>query len=189
MARNVTDAAVLLGAMTGVDPTTRRPPRRPATPSPTTPSSSTPTRSTARGSASGASSASRSTAIAVDRTSPRSWTTTIAALEAPGATVVDPADIPFGDWARSPSSRRCCASSRPTSRRYLADLHRPGLPEDAPGPDRLQQRPSRARVRRAGVELELAGLRPGAGDRRPRRRTAPRSARSRRRAPRRRSTI
>ena len=36
MARNVTDAAVLLGALTGVDPTTRPRPSRSATPSPTT---------------------------------------------------------------------------------------------------------------------------------------------------------
>ena len=37
------------------------------------------------------------------------------------------------------------------------------LSEDAPGPDRLQQRPSRARIRGARVELELADLRPRPG--------------------------
>ena len=52
--------------------------------------------------------------------------------------------IPIGDWAMAPSSRRCCASSRPTSPSYLRDVHRPRLSEDAPGPDRLQQRPSRS---------------------------------------------
>jgi Asp-tRNA(Asn)/Glu-tRNA(Gln) amidotransferase A subunit family amidase len=54
IARNVTDAAVLLGAATGVDPNDPRPPLRPATRSPTTRSSSTITRSRALASASGA---------------------------------------------------------------------------------------------------------------------------------------
>ena len=53
MARNVTDAAVLLGAATGVDPDDPATDDRQVTPSPTTPSSSTLMRSTAHGSASG----------------------------------------------------------------------------------------------------------------------------------------
>ncbi len=54
MARNVTDAAVLLGAATGVDPDDAATDAQAGSPSPTTPSSSTTRRSTALGSASGA---------------------------------------------------------------------------------------------------------------------------------------
>ena len=62
MARNVTDAAVLLGAMTGVDPADPATTGQVVTRSPTTPGSSTTTRSRTPASASGASSASRSKA-------------------------------------------------------------------------------------------------------------------------------
>ena len=53
MTRNVTDAAVVLGAITGIDPDDPRPPPRAATRSTTTPRTWRRTRSTGRGSASG----------------------------------------------------------------------------------------------------------------------------------------
>ena len=49
-------------------------------------------------------------------------------------------------------------------RRLPGDVHRAFVPEDAPGPDRLQQRQSGPRR-----TLELGRLRVGAGDRRSRR--------------------
>ena len=64
--------------------------------------------------------------------------------QAQGATVVDPTTGSRSSRPTSPSSRRSCASSRTTSPSYLDDVHRRRLPEDAPGPDRLQRRPSRA---------------------------------------------
>ena len=83
----------------------------------TTPSSSTPTRSRAPGSASGASAASRSDGVPVDEDVSAIMDDTIAALEDAGATIVDPADIPFAErLGATPSSRRSCASSRTTSR-------------------------------------------------------------------------
>ena len=80
---------------------------------------------------------------------------TIAALEAQGATIVDPADIPFGAWADAEFPALLCEFKTDIAT-LSGDVHGPRLPEDAPGPDRLQQRPSRARVRRPGVQLELA---------------------------------
>ena len=124
MARNVTDAAVLLGAMTGVDPDD------PATAAqaghaftdytqfldahalegarigvwreaPTTRRRGRPGRRRDHG----------------RRRSRRS--------EAQGATIVDPADIDRSATGPTPSSRRCCASSRPTSRRTSRPTRRP----------------------------------------------------------------
>ncbi len=187
MTRNVTDAAVLLGAMTGVDPAD------PATADQVGHAFTDYTQFLDVDALDGARiGVWRECSFEIDgdrstRTCPRSWTTTIAALEAAGATVVDPADIPFGDWA---DGRVPGAAVRVQDRhRHLPeDVHRPRLPEDAPGPDRLQQRPSRARVRRAGVQLELADLRPRPGRLAAATPTAARSERSRRRALRRRST-
>ena len=146
MARNVTDAAVLLGAMTGIDP------NDPATADAGRPRlhrlHPVPRRQRARGRPDR-----RLARVAFDdrrrsrstRTSPRSWTTTVAALEAQGATIVDPARHPDRRLGRR-RVRGPAVRVQDRHRDVPPDLHRPRLPEDAPGPDRLQQRPSRARA-------------------------------------------
>ncbi len=91
---------------------------------------------------------------------------TIEALEDAGAEIVDPADIPLDGWSAAEFPALLCEFKTDIAD-LLEDVHGPRLPEDAPGSDRLQQRPSRARVRRAGIQLELADLRlrPGEGGR------------------------
>ncbi len=96
--------------------------------SPTTPGSSRRTRSGVPGSESGARTASRSTASRSTRTSPRSWTRRLQRSKRPAR----PSSIrPTSRSATgpTPSSRRCCASSRPTSPRYLKTYTGPGYPK------------------------------------------------------------
>ena len=168
MARNMTDAAVLLGAMTGVDPAD------PATAAQVGHAFTDYTQFLDADALDGArigvwrEFSFEIGGVAVDADVSAIMDKTIAALEAAGATVVDPADIPFGDWANAEFPALLCEFKSDIAT-YLRDVHGPRLPEDAPGPDRLQQRPSGARVRRAGIELELADLRPCPGDGWPRR--------------------
>ena len=115
MARNVTDAAVLLGAMTGVDPDD------PATAEQVgnafTDYSQFLDASALQGARIGVW---RECSFEVDRRSEdvaEIMDETIAALEAAGATVVDNARHPDRRLGETRSSRRCCASSRPTSPR------------------------------------------------------------------------
>ena len=90
---------------------------------------------------------------------------TVEQLKSLGATVVDPLEIDFGTGSIA-NSMPSCASSRPTSRRYLATYTARRLPEDAPGPHRLQQRPQEPRRASAGPTLEQPRVRPGRSDRR-----------------------
>ena len=140
MARNVTDAAVLLGALTGVDPADPATADRPATRSATTPSSSTPTPSRAPGSGSGVT---RTTSSVADPPTIAIFDETVAELESRGATVVDPAAIDFGDRLRR-RVRRPPLRVQDRHRVVSRGAHRRRLPEDTGGPDRFQQRPSRA---------------------------------------------
>ena len=124
MTRNVTDAAVALGAMTGVDPTIRR--RRPGRPRahelPPVP----------RGRRA------RRRRIGVWRTGTYDPTVspeidalmndTVAELEALGATVVDPVDGDI-EAAYGPSSRRSSASSRTDIASYLETYTDTGYPK------------------------------------------------------------
>ena len=159
MTRNVTDAAVVLGAMTGVDrhdPATgpagrSRLPRLHEVPRQAT-------RSAAPGSASGA------RAPTIPRSARRS--TQIINDNDRGARGrgrdrhrqhADP------DRARlRPGVHRAAVRVQGRHRGLPRDVHAARVPEDAPGPDRLQQRASGA-----GRALELGDLRARPGDRRP----------------------
>ena len=99
MARNMTDAAVLLGAMTGVDPAD------PATAEQVGHAFTDYTRFLDADALEGArigvwrEFSFEIDGVAVDPDVSAIMDETIAALEAAGATIVDPADIPFGAWA------------------------------------------------------------------------------------------
>jgi amidase len=101
MARNVTDAAVLLGAMTGVDPDD------PATAEQVGNAFSDYTPFLDANALQGArigvwrEFSFEVGGVPVDENVSAIMDETIAALEAAGATVVDPADITFGDWANA----------------------------------------------------------------------------------------
>ena len=164
MTRNVTDAAVLLGAMTGIDPNRprhRRPegPRLPglhAVPRQARPERR-PDRRLARGHL-------RPDHQPRGRRDPR---TTRSRRSGAGRDRrrqhADP------DRARLRPGVHGAPVRVQDGHRHLPRRPTPTpLPEDAPGPDRLQQRPSGPR--RA---LELGHLRPGPGDRRPRRSRLP----------------
>ena len=169
MARNVTDAAVLLGAMTGVDPDD------PATAEQVGNAFTDYTQFLDANALQGArigvwrEFSFEVEGVPVDEDVSAIMDDTIAALEAAGATVVDPADITFGDWAGAEFPALLCEFKTDIAT-YLETYTGAGYPEDAPGPDRLQQRQPGSRVRGAGVQLELADLRPRPGDGRPRRR-------------------
>ena len=115
MARNVTDAAVLLGAMTGIDPAD------PATAAQVGHAFTDYTQFLDADALDGArigvwrEGSFEIDGDPVDPDVSAVMDETIAALEAAGATIVDPADIPIERRPTTPSSRRCCASSRPTS--------------------------------------------------------------------------
>ena len=149
MTRNVTDAAVLLGAMTGIDPNDAgdgRPGR--ATRSPTTPRSSTPTRCRARGSGSGASSAYEIDGVPVDEASPRSSRTrsTRSRRRARPSSTAPTSSSATGPV---PSSRRCCASSRRTSRATSRRTPAAGYPKTLQDLIDFNNAQPGARVRRA----------------------------------------
>ena len=123
------------------------------------------------------------------RRSTRSWTPTVAQLEAEGATVVDPARDPDSGPADRPEFAALLCEFKTDIATLPADVHAPRLPEDARGPDRLQRgahATSRARARRdPWNNRSVSTPRPRAAGRRRLRRT-PRATRPP--APRRRST-
>ena len=162
IARNVTDAAVLLGAATGVDPNDA------ATAAQTGHAFTDYTQFLDAHALEGA-------RIGVWRAGTYDPTLTgpvvepiltdvIDTLEAQGATVVDPTDIDLSAaFANEFPALLCEFKSDIAS--YLDRAHRGGLPEDPGRPDRLRPGPSRARG-----PMERRGLRAGRGDERPRRR-------------------
>ena len=128
MARNMTDAAVLLGAMTGVDP-------------------ADPATAEQRGHAftdytpfldADALAGTRigvwrelsfeSDGVAVDADVSAIMDKTIAALKAAGATIVDPADIPFGAWADAEFPALLCEFKTDIAT-YLKTYTGPGYPK------------------------------------------------------------
>ena len=123
MTRNVTDAAVVLGAMTGIDPDD------PATAFQAGHAFTDYRQFLDADALDGA-------RIGVWRTGTYDPTVspeiddlmndTVAQLEALGATVVDPGRRPDRGRPTGPSSRRCCASSRTTSRRTSRRTRMPG---------------------------------------------------------------
>jgi len=129
IARNVTDAAVLLGAMTGIDA------NDPATAAQAGHAHSDYTPFLDAGALQGARIGvwreGTYDPAAVPAVTPI-LDQTVAALEAAGATVVDPANIDITTTRTTPSSPRCCASSRATS-----------PPTSTRTPDPATRRPSR----------------------------------------------
>ena len=156
MARNVTDAAVLLGAGIGVDPNDA------ATAAQAGHAFTDYTRFLDADALDGARiGVWHSYDDAGDAATIEIFKATVDKLESLGATVVDPLEIDFGDgFAREFEALLCEFKTDIAS--YLEHIHRRGLPEDAPGPDRLRQRSPGARG-----ALEQLRLRPGRGDRRP----------------------
>ena len=128
MARNVTDAAVLLGAMTGVDPAD------PATAAQVGHAFTDYTRFLDADALDGArigvwrEFSFEIDGVAVDPDVSAIMDETIAALEAAGATVVDPADIPFGDWADAEFPALLCEFKTDIAT-YLKTYTGPGYPK------------------------------------------------------------
>jgi amidase len=128
MARNMTDAAVLLGAMTGVDP---------ADPATAKQSGNAFTDYTQflkanalRGARIGVwrENSFEIDGVAVDADVSAIMDKTIAALEAAGSTIVDPADIPFGDWADAEFPALLCEFKTDIAT-YLRTYTGPGYPK------------------------------------------------------------
>ena len=128
MARNMTDAAVLLGAMTGVDP---------ADPATAKQSGNAFTDYTPflkanalRGARIGVwrENSFEIEGVAVDADVSAIMDKTIAALRAAGATIVDPADIPFGDWADAEFPALLCEFKTDIAT-YLRTYTGPGYPK------------------------------------------------------------
>jgi amidase len=128
MARNVTDAAVLLGAMTGVDPDD------PATAEQVGNAFTDYTPFLDAGALQGArigvwrEFSFEVGGVAVDADVSAIMDETIAALEAAGATVIDPADIPFGDWANAEFPALLCEFKTDIAT-YLETYTGPGYPK------------------------------------------------------------
>ena len=128
MARNVTDAAVLLGAMTGVDPAD------PATAEQVGHAFTNYTRFLDAGALKGArigvwrELSFEVDGVAVDANVSAIMDETIASLEAAGATIVDPADIPFGDWANAEFPALLCEFKTDIAT-YLQTYTGPGYPK------------------------------------------------------------
>ena len=156
MARNVTDAAVLLGAGVGIDPNDA------ATAAQSGHAFTDYTRFLDADSLDGArigvwhayDDAGDAATIAI-------FKDTVDELESLGATVVDPLEIDFGTGFDREFDALLCEFKTDIAS-YLGTYTGAGLPEDAPGPDRLRHGAPGARGR-----LERRHLRPGAGDRRP----------------------
>ena len=123
--------------LTGVDPDDPATARQACHASATTPRSSTRTRSTARRSGSGR------------RDGHVRWRSGRPEVDAIMQDTIDDARSPGCDGRRGraphqdtssvPSSRRCCASSRRTSRTYLETYTGAGYPKTLAGADRVQQ--------------------------------------------------
>ena len=128
MARNVTDAAVLLGAMTGVDPDD------PATAAQVGHAFTDYTQFLDADALEGArigvwrEFSFEIDGVAVDADVSAIMDETIAALEAAGATVVDPADIPFGAWANAEFPALLCEFKTDIAT-YLRTYTGPGYPK------------------------------------------------------------
>ena len=128
MARNVTDAAVLLGAMTGVDADD------PATNEQTGNAFTDYTVFLNANALSGArigvwrESSFEVDGVPVDEDVAAIMDRTIAALEAAGAIIVDPANIPFGDWANAEFPALLCEFKTDIAR-YLETYTGPGYPK------------------------------------------------------------
>ena len=128
MARNMTDAAVLLGAMTGVDPAD------PATAAQVGHAFTNYTQFLDADALDGArigvwrEFSFEIGGVAVDADVSAIMDKTIAALEAAGATVVDPADIPFGDWANAEFPALLCEFKSDIAT-YLRTYTGPGYPK------------------------------------------------------------
>ena len=128
MARNMTDAAVLLGAMTGVDPAD------PATAAQVGHAFADYTQFLDADALDGArigvwrELSFEIDGAAVDPDVSAIMDDTIAALEAAGATVVDPADIPFGDWAGAEFPALLCEFKSDIAT-YLQTYTGPGYPK------------------------------------------------------------
>ena len=128
MARNMTDAAVLLGAMTGVDPAD------PATAEQVGHAVTDYTQFLDADALEGArigvwrEFSFEIDGVAVDPDVSAIMDETIAALEAAGATIVDPADIPFGDWANAEFPALLCEFKTDIAT-YLQTYTGPGYPK------------------------------------------------------------
>ena len=128
MARNMTDAAVLLGAMTGVDPAD------PATAEQVGHAYTDYTQFLDADALEGArigvwrEFSFEIDGVAVDADVSAIMDKTIAALEAAGATVVDPADIPFGAWADAEFPALLCEFKTDIAT-YLQTYTGPGYPK------------------------------------------------------------
>jgi amidase len=128
MARNVTDASVLLGAMTGVDPAD------PATAEQVGHAFTDYTRFLDADALDGArigvwrEFSFEVEGEAVDEDVSEVMDDTIAALEAAGAEIVDPADIPFGDWANAEFPALLCEFKTDIAT-YLETYTGPGYPK------------------------------------------------------------
>ena len=128
MARNMTDAAVLLGAMTGVDPAD------PATAAQVGHAFTDYTQFLDADALDGArigvwrEFSFEIDGVAVDADVSAIMDKTIAALEAAGATVVDPADIPFGAWADAEFPALLCEFKTDIAT-YLQTYTGPGYPK------------------------------------------------------------
>ena len=129
MARNVTDAAVLLGAMTGVD--AQRPGHRGAgRATPSTDYTQFLDPHALEGARIGVwrEFAYEINGEPVDPDVSAIMDDTIAALEAQGATIVDPADIVFGDWANAEFPALLCEFKTDIAT-YLETYTGPGYPK------------------------------------------------------------
>ena len=128
MARNMTDAAVLLGAMTGVDPAD------PATAEQVGHAFTDYTQFLDADALDGArigvwrEFSFEIEGVPVDADVSAIMDETIAALEAAGATIVDPADIPFGDWANAEFPALLCEFKTDIAT-YLQTYTGPGYPK------------------------------------------------------------
>ena len=128
MARNVTDAAVLLGAMSGVDPDD------PATAEQVGNAFTDYTQFLDAGALQGArigvwrEFSFEVGGVAVDADVSAIMDETVAALEAAGATVIDPADIPFGEWANAEFPALLCEFKTDIAT-YLETYTGPGYPK------------------------------------------------------------
>ncbi|MGH3078507.1 MAG: amidase, partial [Gaiellaceae bacterium] len=128
MARNMTDAAVLLGAMTGVDPDD------PATAEQVGNAFTDYTRFLDADALAGArigvwrEFSFEVEGEAVDEDVSEIMDDTIAALEDAGAEIVDPADIPFGDWANAEFPALLCEFKSDIAA-YLETYTGPGYPK------------------------------------------------------------
>ena len=179
MARNVTDAAVLLGAMTGVDSDD------PATAEQAGNAFTDYTQFLDADALDGArigvwrEGSFEAEASGRRGRRPRSWTTRSRRSKPRARRSSTRPTSRSADWA-TPSSRRCCASSRPTSPRTWRPTPRARTRLPAKTLQDLIDFNNDHPELESGApesELELAGLRPRPGDRRPRRRHARDSAR------------